>query len=295
MPERVAIVTLTIGSQYAKTWQTCCEAGWRGYANRHGFDVICIDEPLDSSARAGERSPAWQKCLILSQPFSRAYDRIVWVDADVVIRPAAPSIVAGVPVDAVGGVNEFNRPGFPQAMERLAHQVRQAHAGLDDPPLGFEYDARTYYTRYGLTGGCDQVLQTGVLVLSPTHHRELLEHVYRSYEERGAPRWHYEMRPLSYEIVSAGRVHWIDRRFNQDWIIYRMTHYPVLTAAADPSAAGRFKRRLATLADRLSRGRITRACAASAYRDSYFLHFAGARPEMEALASMFRPDMPDRS
>ena len=72
-----AIVTLAIGDRYLQHWKSTCEANWRVYGARHGFDVICFDKPLDDSARARNRSPAWQKCLILGQDALQQYDRIV--------------------------------------------------------------------------------------------------------------------------------------------------------------------------------------------------------------------------
>src|ERR1051326_3225552 len=54
----------------------------------------------------------------------------------------------------------------------------------------------------------------GVLVLSPLHHREIFEHVYRQYEDKGGPGWNYEMRPLSFEIQERSLQHLIDARFN---------------------------------------------------------------------------------
>ena len=38
--------------------------------------------------------------------------------------------------------------------------------------------AEAYYTAYGFPHGCARVPQTGVMVLSPAHHRALLEDVY---------------------------------------------------------------------------------------------------------------------
>ena len=54
----------------------------------HGFlrNLICIEQPLDDSARAQKRSPCWQKCLILGEESVNKYDRVVWVDADVLMR-----------------------------------------------------------------------------------------------------------------------------------------------------------------------------------------------------------------
>jgi hypothetical protein len=69
-----AIVTLAIGDEHLSQWRKYCEPTWRAYATKHRHDLIVIDQPLDSSARAAERSMAWQKCLVLSQDFAAKYD-----------------------------------------------------------------------------------------------------------------------------------------------------------------------------------------------------------------------------
>ena len=145
MNERVALVTLTIGGDYAERWRRWCEPGWRAYADRHGYDVICIDEPLDGGERAATRSPAWQKCLILERPFAASYDRIVWVDADVVINPAAPDITAGVPRERVGAVDEYATPTpelHRQTLEKLyAHWDALGEAYVSNPSPADYYEA----------------------------------------------------------------------------------------------------------------------------------------------------------
>ena len=99
-----------MGEKYLTTWRRVCEANWHAYAQKYGYDIVCLDAPLDSSARARQRSPSWQKCLILGQDAIRKYERVVWVDADILINvEAAPSIVEGVPADKVGAVEALSR------------------------------------------------------------------------------------------------------------------------------------------------------------------------------------------
>src|SRR5262245_21889852 len=108
MKNTAAIVTLAIGEPYLDSWRRLCEPSWKSYASKHGYDIICIDTPLDKSARAQDRSPSWQKCLVLSQDFSHKYQRIVWVDSDILINAKiSPNIVDGVPIDKVGGVEQL--------------------------------------------------------------------------------------------------------------------------------------------------------------------------------------------
>src|SRR3977135_1510492 len=94
-----AIVTLAIGTAYSDRFEQLCRKNWTGYAERHGFDLFVIEEPLDSSERGTKRSPAWQKCLVLGVPGLAGYERVVWVDSDIVLNPAAPSILDGIPIE----------------------------------------------------------------------------------------------------------------------------------------------------------------------------------------------------
>ena len=208
MSGRTAIVTLAIGKEFSERWHRLCEENWHDYADRHGYDVICLEEPLDDSQRARDRSPSWQKLLVLGQPFAADYERIVWVDADVVFGEDAPAITAGVPPEKVGAVDEVN--GLGGRLKLMLYGKRFSE----------------YYRDFGFEGSLDHVVQAGVMVTSPAQHRELFEHVYEAYEDK--PGMFFEMRPLSWELQQAGLVHWLDPRFNMLWIVYRTLHDPVL-------------------------------------------------------------------
>jgi hypothetical protein len=264
---RTALVTLTLGRRYAETWRALCEPGWRRYCERHGYDLVVLDAPLDDSPRARGRSPAWQKCLALSQPFADAYDRVVWVDADVLVNPDAPPVADGIPAELVGAVDEYASPTPELHRQTLAKLYRRWEA--EGVPFVRNETARDYYRVYGLPGSFDSVVQTGVMVLSPRHHRPLLEHVYDAYEDRGAG-WNYEMRPLSYELLRAACVAWLDPRFNTIWGSHKALRYPHLVTHPDHPSA--------------------RECAARALREVHFLHFAGAPDELVAAAPEPAPE-----
>ena len=69
------LVTIAIGDGYFDKWTRVSRGSLEQYAAKHGYDVIAIAAPLDGSALAQSRSPAWQKCLILSQmPLERHFD-----------------------------------------------------------------------------------------------------------------------------------------------------------------------------------------------------------------------------
>ncbi len=265
-----AIVTMAIGQKYLTTWKKVCEPNWRKYAAVHGYDLICIDKPLDDSERARARHPSWQKCLILSQEFANHYERIVWVDADILINTnSAPCVSEGVPLDKVGVVEVWSEP-YPEWYQECLRRMYEF--------WGFRaiinYNAHEYYTKYGWPSSFDKVAQNGVMVLSPLHHRQLLERNYYDYEDRGSE-WNAEMRPFSYELLKANAVHWIDCRFNVNWFEHRFMHYPFLT---NPQLGGKYtdiKERIAAFLGLSSLIRCRKACVNAAFLNSFFLHFGG--------------------
>ena len=261
-----AVVTLAIGRGFAARWHSLGEPLWRRYCERHGYDLICLEEPLDDSVRARSRSPAWQKCLVLGQPFAHRYRQIVWVDADVLPNPGAPPVGEGVPPELVGAVDEYATP-TPELHRRTLAKLYDFWEATGVPFIRNE-TPREYYRVYGLPDAFDAVVQTGVMVLSPSHHRELLEDVYASYEDKGTG-WNYEMRPLSYELLRARCVTWLDPRFNTIWGSHKALHFPFLLNRPDDPRAPEL--------------------VARALRDTYFLHFAGSVDEMAAAGAKPAP------
>ncbi len=218
MSARKALVTIAIGDKFQREWTTLCRNNWQAYADKHNYDLISITSTLDSSERGQNRNPSWQKCLILSQDWSSQYDRIVWLDADILINTAsAPCVAAEVPLEKVGGTDYFDAPVPAYARLTLARKYDYwgDMAVQNDTP-------QKYYRTNHIETDLDKVIQCGVLVFSPKHHRELLEHVYHNYEQYVA----YEGRALSYEINKGGYAHWIDERFNAIWMNYKTLFYP---------------------------------------------------------------------
>ena len=218
-----ALVTLAIGPGYRDRFEKFCRKGWTAYAQRHGFDIVVIDTPLDDSARARARSPAWQKCLVLGSPQLAGYERVVWIDSDIYINPAAPSIIEGVAPERIGAMDEhsFPTPEARQAVLRSNIASAPETGSMNKDFWKACLDARDWHAVVGLPKSAMRIVQTGVLVLSPRHHRAMLEHVYGLYEDDGLPSHNYEMRYLSHEIQASGLAHWIDTRFNvlAWWII----------------------------------------------------------------------------
>jgi hypothetical protein len=266
---RTALVTLTIGDDYKSLWSDIALPTWRAYCDRHDYSLVAISHPLDVSSRARSRSPAWQKCLVLEAPELQTFDRVVWVDADIIINPNAPPITDGVPVEKIGAVDESRFPtreanvALNRAMISSVEKTNPslaAHLRRSEHPPFWHQDGGT-----PLNEPLDAVVQTGVMVLSRRLHAGVLRHVYEHYEDKGAAMYLYEMRPLSYEIQTRGLSYWIDCRFNASvsWMIGQ-------------DSLGRT--RLPTKAERV-------AIVQQFFRKSYFIHFCGHQKLMRPISA----------
>lgn len=193
-----AIVTLLIGDSMRRFWSAFMEKSWRLYAEKQGYDIVLIDDYIDREPLARERTPHWQKLLVLQHPEVRKYRHAVWVDADICINHfTAPSIVDGMTTDKVGCV----------VFEKGE-------------------SARRLYRNYGIEDGPDQLTNTGVLVMQPAKHAEMCEWIYRNYKENNDSA--KENIPLSYHLFAHDLAEPIDPRFNVDWTDRMFEHYPFL-------------------------------------------------------------------
>ena len=271
MKNSKAIATIAIGEKYYNNWKKFCQPNWKQYGDKYGFDLFCLERPLDTSERARARSVSWQKCLILSQDFAGSYDRIVWLDSDIMFNNAcAPDITVGVPLDKVGAVEDLT----------FSHLAFLKRAFKLWPGAVINYTPQEYYSNWGLPGDCDGFFNPGVMVFSPQFHRTILEHVYYDYEEKGGLEWHMEQRPLCYELLKAGLVHWIDPRFNIVLEFEEIAQYPFLRPPPAPKGLrARIERKIQTVVNRSSLQTLRAAALNTLFQSSFCLHFSGNRIE----------------
>lgn len=271
MENRKAIVTLAIGDEYFSNWKNICESNWRRYAEKYSFDLICIDKPLDNSSIRKARFLSWQKCLILSQEYAKKYDRILWMDSDILINnSSAPDPTEIVPIDKVGVVEILNEPTkewYDLAYKRLEDYWGKGFIRYNTP--------EEYYTRCGFPKGFKYYAGDGFMVLSPKHHRELLENVYYNYEDKGR-HYHDEMRPFSFELLNSNLEYFLEFRFNINFLDYLIVHYPFLmNKAIENNKWKLFMSKFVSLFNGYTIKDIKKSCVTAALLDSYFLHFAG--------------------
>lgn len=204
---KTALVTIAVGERYTSLFDRYCRDSFEAYARRHGYTprvFTSLLQPLPG------KSPSWQKLFLLDEPTLQGFDRLVFIDADIIIHPDSPDILASLPSGRLGFVPEIPRHGTAADWHR-SHGV---------PPH-------------------DTVVQGGVLCLEPSHRDILREAL--AFPETPI----YEMPALSHAIGSAGIGHALDPRFNAvvplllaqslpDWMIenkwikeaFWRAHYP---------------------------------------------------------------------
>ncbi|MGA2876956.1 MAG: hypothetical protein ABSE82_15665 [Nitrososphaerales archaeon] len=210
MHRKNAIVSIVIGDAYQTAWNAGCKNTWVAYADKYEYDIIIVSYYIDNSDRGRSRSPAWQKLLVLDQPWARQYERIVLVDADIVCSKTAPNILDSVPDHRKVGLSvssdQLSADEKHIYFERL-HKTR--HGGMDAEILWGFYQENVFKD-YGIISGGAPMFNTGVMVLSPQEHNNLLLRTYEK-EDRGRL---YEQPYLSQALFAEKIFHKISSRFN---------------------------------------------------------------------------------
>ncbi|GGB14226.1 hypothetical protein [Mucilaginibacter rubeus] len=290
-----AIVTLAIGQKHETLFEKYCRENWQQYCDMFNFKLIVINEPLDKSERANKRSPSWQKLLILSQPWSKNYDQIVWVDCDVIINNSnAQDITTNVPLNMVGGVDQYTIPTkeiFDISLQRLYDDWKKNNVKFIDNKT-----PSAYYINRGLPNNqLNQVLQAGIFVCSPAYHRDKFESIYNNYEDTHGGEWNFENPAMSFELVKDGMVNWLPSNFNFCVINILAAFYPFLfnkKVSALESLYDKIARKL-TKKETIRIDETEQSALKSIYDLSTFMHFAGCAhlmPKMKPILNNKSPN-----
>jgi hypothetical protein len=218
-----ALVTITIGDEYKSYWDQHCKDNWEGYAEKHDYDIVLIEDYIESDPK--DRAPNWQKLLLFDHSDLKDYDRVVWLDSDIVINyPQAPCIVSETQPGKVGCVNyQQALPSFEDRKSGYfrAQQLSENESLRKAAPITF----RERYELVGLEDGPNDFINAGVLVLEPTH-KQFLRKVYEDYDNR---KHSFEENVwLSYELLKEDLIDPVDPRFNKLLVYELAQNYPFL-------------------------------------------------------------------
>jgi len=270
-----ALTTLVIGDDYKAMWEQLYAKSVRAYADKHGYDLVIIDRNIDDRPKATERTPHWQKCLILEHPELRDREHVVWIDADIFLNwKTAPCIVEHYKsLDAgrggIGAIPFGASMLGPEIVENRWDRAHRYGSGLFKRDRGPTPPER--YKEAGLPDDQPDMVNTGVLVLQPDRHAEFLRDVYETGTEN--PLSAMEQMWLSYRIYQEGLLTPLDPRFNKIWSEELVQHYPFLMNSA-------MRQQVPIIA----------LCVTAAWLNGYFLHFLAdgfSRGDVRYIMTMF--------
>ena len=170
---KTAVCTLVVGSRFERLFRDYVFTSWQTYCRSHEYKLVVFRKPL---AEPG-KSLAWQKLFILRQPELSRFEKIIWLDSDIVIKPKSP------PIEVPAG--------------RIGYTV--------DPPRS--QSVAEWYTQFNLPPAAE-VVQTGVICLEPQHDQVLQRAL--QYPDTMM----YEMPALSKCLSESGLGYQLDPRFN---------------------------------------------------------------------------------
>lgn len=275
-----ALTTMVIGSDYRSMWDGLYRRSVEAYAERHGYELVVIDAAIDPRPKAAERTPHWQKCLILEHPRLRDREHVAWIDADIFVNfHAAPCIVehyraADAGRGGIGAVPWGATFTSQEALDNRWHRAHRHGSGIFRRDRGPTPPER--YAEAGLPADQPDMVNTGVLVLRPDRHTAFLREVYETGTEN--PYSAMEQMWLSYRIHQDGLLTALDPRFNKIWSEEVVQNYPFLLNTAT-------RQQLPVIA----------LCVTAAWLNGYFLHFLAdglTRGDVRYIMTMF--DDPSR-
>ena len=282
-----AIVTLTLGKKYENLFNTNCKNNWEKYCEKFNYDLIVINQSLDNSKRSRERSPAWQKLLILSQEWSNNYDQIVWIDSDVIINyKSAGDISKIVEKENIGAVDAYSIPS------KEIYQLSLKRAYDNWSKNGVKYISNLkpeeYYLKRGINvTDINEVVQTGVFVCSGANHRKIFEHIYYNYEDiNKTAEWNFEMPAMSYELIKAGLVQWIPNEYNYNVYDIISSYYSFIFFKKDIFINKILYSLINKFVYKNNQAYLTSLqikCLNQVYNNGYFVHFAGCQKWMNNI------------
>jgi hypothetical protein len=142
------------------------------------------------------------------------YDFVIFIDSDILINISAPAIHLSEGFgDNIGIVDEYSQP-TPEIRLKIQKM------------MGWEPNAHEYYKLCGLHLDTKIVLNSGVLVIQPKKHKDILESVYNTYLPRSITHQrgpHYEQTSLGYELQTQHIYVLLNNRWNAIWGLHKMT------------------------------------------------------------------------
>lgn len=264
---KVCLVAVAIGDKYLELYNYLFRKSHEAYAEKHGYDFRVETDYLDKKFPS-KAVCSLNKILVCSQPWSSAYDFIIFIDSDIYINISAPPIHSCMDFgDKIGIINEYDQLiGSEQYTSLVRHYLNWG-------------TATEYYAKAGFNLDTKLMLNTGVLVMQPAKHADFLRYVFDKHVEiclthpRG---FHYEQAAIGYELQIKSMFTVLPKKFNAIWFIQKIINEQKrIDARARMNKEGIsyiLQRRMAGEGQETTESCINRIN--QYFRDNYFVHLA---------------------
>jgi hypothetical protein len=209
---KVILVTIVIGNEYFEEYKRLFYESQKNYALQNGYDFKVINNFLDENIQTYS-TISFNKILVCNQEWSKNYDFIIFIDADILINVNSPPIHNYIDYDTcIGIIDEYSQP----SKERRINIQKK---------MGWEITATEYYKLCGFDIETDKVFNSGVLVLQPEIHAEFLQNIYNNYVIKSISHYrgfHYEQSAIGYELQKEKLYKVLDNKFNALWSLTKL-------------------------------------------------------------------------
>ena len=208
---KVLLVTIAIGKKYLDEYNDLFYQSQSNYARKNGYDFLVITDFLDVNLKHTS-TISFNKILVCNQEWSKNYDFIIFIDADILINILSPPLHTYDYGKCIGIIDEYSQP---TREKRIQIQRR----------MGWETCATDYYKLFGFDIQTDMVFNSGVLVMQPKVHNDFLMNVYNKYVKQSISHsrgFHFEQSCIGYELQKASLYKVLDNKFNAVWSITKM-------------------------------------------------------------------------
>ena len=200
--KKVLIVVIAIGEWYNEFYKRNFHKSHEIYAKKQGYDLKVIDYMLDTTINHFTAF-SFQKILVCSQDWSKNYDYIISVDADIFINPNSPPIHTCIDFkDKIGIVDEHSQIMTVPDDPNLYKELSKDFSDLE------HIDTKLF-------------LNTGLLVLQPKLHGNFLYNIFKKYvhkcQDNKIGGFAYEQRVIGYELIKNNMFILVPDKFNAIW------------------------------------------------------------------------------
>ena len=249
MKKKILLVTLAIGQKYLDQYNYSFRESQENYAKRYGYDFRVVTDFLDKDpANHMASTITLNKILVCSQEWSKEYDMIIFVDADILISVSSPPIHKYMDYgDCIGIADDHWQPSRERSLEMSRER----------PDIKLATPADCFKSCDLGNIETDYAFNTGVLVMQPKKHAEFLEKVYKKYiqnQKTHKKGYLYENYAIGYELLKNNLYKVLPNKFNAVWAL--------------------------TLWDNIHGVKLE-----DYYRENWFIHFAG-KAELNKVHSL---------